>query len=47
MAILNEMGGSLNAATENANHSLFEKNTSGRDYTYSELGHLMEKLKNL
>lgn len=40
-------GGSLKAAAENANHSLDEKNTSGRNYTYSELGRLMEKLKDL
>ena len=37
-------GGSLNAAIVNANHSLEEKEETGRDYTYSELGRLMEIL---
>jgi len=40
-------GGSLTAATANANHSMEEKETCGRDYTYSELGRLMKKLENL
>ena len=34
-------------ATANANHSLEEKQMSGRDYTYSELGRLMKKLEEL
>ena len=38
-------GGSLASATTNANHSLEEKQTSSRDYTYSELGLLIEILK--
>ena len=38
-------GGSLDAAFVNANRSMDEKEESGRDYTYSELGRLMEKLK--
>ena len=38
-------GGSLTTAISNANHSMDEKNASGRDYTYSELGRLMEDLK--
>ena len=38
-------GGSLDAAITNANHSLDEKAESGRDYTYSALGRLMEVLK--
>ena len=38
-------GGSLNTAISNANHSMDEKNASGRDYTYSELGRLMKELK--
>ncbi|MBR5375032.1 MAG: RloB domain-containing protein [Paludibacteraceae bacterium] len=40
-------GGSLSAATANANHSMEEKQTSGRDYTYSELGRLMKTLESL
>lgn len=38
-------GGSLEKAIDNANRSIDEKNNDGRDYTYSELGRLMEKLK--
>lgn len=38
-------GGNFNAAIDNANRSKIEKAESGRDYTYSELGQLMEKLK--
>lgn len=38
-------GGSLGAAIVNANRSMNEKEESGRDYTYSELGRLMEILK--
>ena len=37
-------GGSLGAAIANANHSMEEKQLSGRDYTYSELGRLMNIL---
>ena len=37
--------GSLGAAIVNANRSMNEKEESGRDYTYSELGRLMEMLK--
>ena len=40
-------GGSLVSATTNANRSLDEKLKSGRDYTYSELGRLFEKLNEL
>jgi hypothetical protein len=40
-------GGSLNTATVNANHSMDEKLTNGRDHTYSELGRLMNILKAL
>lgn len=40
-------GGSLASAIDNANHSLEEKETSGRNYTYSELGKLMNELKDL
>ena len=40
-------GGSLEKAMANANRSMDEKKTSGRDYTYSELGKLMMELKDL
>ncbi len=40
-------GGSLESAIANANHSMDEKEASERDYTYSELGRLMEELKGL
>ena len=40
-------GGSLVSAIANAEHSMDEKLASGRDYTYSELGRLMSKLKEL
>ena len=40
-------GGSLATAISNADHSIDEKNASGRDYTFSELGRLMEELKGL
>lgn len=40
-------GGSLNAATANANRSIEDKLASGRKYTYSELGKLIKKLEEL
>ena len=40
-------GGSLEKAIANANRSMEEIQTDGRDYTYSELGRLMEILENL
>ena len=40
-------GGSLNTAMANANRSMEEKLSSGKDYTFSELGRLMRKLKTL
>ncbi len=40
-------GGSLEKAVANANRSMDEKVTSGRDYTYSELGRLTEILNEL
>lgn len=40
-------GGSLNAAIANADLSMNEKEISGREYTYSELGRLMKALQNL
>ena len=40
-------GGSIEKAIANADRSMDEKVTSGRDYTFSELGRLMEELKGL
>ena len=40
-------GGSLEKAMGNAKQSMEEKQKSGRDYTYSELGRLMLELKNM
>lgn len=40
-------GGSLASAKANAEHSMEEKAKSGRNYTYSELGMLMELLHSL
>lgn len=40
-------GGSLSSAIANANHSMDEKEASGRNYTYTELGILMEELKEM
>lgn len=40
-------GGRLDTAMVNANRSMDEKLESGRDYTYSEFGRLMKKLKGL
>ena len=40
-------GGKLSDAIKNANKSLDEKLTDGRDYTYSELGQLITALNNL
>jgi hypothetical protein len=40
-------GGSLENAIANANRSMDEKQKEGRNYTYSELGRLMEELKGL
>ncbi|MBQ0090239.1 MAG: RloB domain-containing protein [Prevotellaceae bacterium] len=40
-------GGSLTSAITNAEHSMDEKLVSGRDYTYSQFGILMEELKKL
>lgn len=37
-------GGSLEKAVDNANRSIDEKNNDGRDYTFSELGRLVERL---
>lgn len=40
-------GGSLESAIINSNHSLEEKLETERDYTYSELGRLINKLKKI
>ena len=40
-------GGSLEKAVTNANRSMDEKQADGRDYTYSELGRLMERLEDI
>ncbi len=40
-------GGSLEKAVDNANRSMDEKNNDGRDYTFSELGRLMEEIHRL
>ena len=40
-------GGSLEKAVSNANRSVEEKMKSDRDYTYSELGRLMERLESI
>jgi hypothetical protein len=40
-------GGSLDKAVVNANQSIEEKLKSGRDYTYSELGRLVNRLREL
>lgn len=40
-------GGSLNAATMNANRSMEDKLANGREYTYSELGRLIKKMEEL
>ena len=40
-------GGSLNAATANANRSMEDKLANGKEYTFSELGLLIKKLEKL
>lgn len=40
-------GGSLQMAVANANRSMDEMQKEGGNYTYSELGRLMEELKGL
>ncbi len=42
---LERKGGSLVTAISNANRSMEEKLANGKDYTYSELGRLMEKIR--
>lgn len=46
-AYLEKNGGRLEKAEENADLSMDEKERSGREYTYSELGRLMKILKKL
>jgi len=40
-------GGQLNTAVANADHSMEEKLSSDRNYTYSEIGRLMKRLQKL
>lgn len=40
-------GGELNKAVDNANLSMKTKAADGRSYSYSELGHLIERLRKL
>ena len=40
-------GGTLESAVHNANRSVEERNDGNRDYTYSELGQMIEVLKEL
>ena len=40
-------GGSLAAAEENAEHSVSDRQSGLRDYTYSELGRMIKQLKEL
>lgn len=44
---LERNGGSLEKAEDNADRSIEEMQTGGRDYTYSELGKLMRRFKEL
>lgn len=40
-------GGSIESAVNNANRSIEERLTSGRNYTYTELGRLLDRLSKL
>lgn len=40
-------GGSLSVAIDNSNHSISETNAGNRDYTFSELGRMIEELRRL
>ena len=44
---IKELDSKIAEAVASANRSMDEKLNCGRDYTYSELGRLMEKLKGL
>ena len=46
-AYLEKKGGKLDSAIHNAKHSMDEKLADNRNYTYSELGRMIEELKNL
>ena len=46
-AYLEKKGGKLDTAIHNAKHSMDEKLADNRNYTYSELGRMIEELKNL
>ena len=47
MVTLNAMVAVLKKAMANANRSMDEKLKNGREYTYSKLGRLIEKLEGL
>lgn len=40
-------GGSLSVAIDNSNRSILEKSAGNRDYTFSELGRMIEELRKL
>ena len=40
-------GGSLSVAIDNSNRSVSEKSEGNRDYTFSELGRMIEELRKL
>lgn len=46
-AYLEKKGGKLDTAIHNAKHSIDEKLADNRNYTYSELGRMIEELKSL
>lgn len=46
-AYFEKMGGSIETAIVNAEHSMDEKLSDGRNYTYSELGRMIKALKQL
>lgn len=39
--------GSLSVAIDNSNRSILEKSAGNRDYTFSELGRMIEELRKL
>ena len=40
-------GGSLSVAIDNSNRSIKERNAGNRNYTFSELGRMIEELRKL
>ena len=46
-AYFEKRGGKLDTAIRNAKHSMEEKLADGRNYTYSELGRMVDELKAL